>query len=99
MSVSAPASYTLIGGTIGAKPFTCAWRTPHMPAVGSTIFLPDRDAGAHPWLPMTVLAIGHYPGRTEVAISAAEEFSTEREESVLSQALAYSATAFAQAPR
>jgi hypothetical protein len=43
------ATYTLYGGFgPDGEELSTGWRTPFLPRLEDTIFLPDRDAGDHP---------------------------------------------------
>lgn len=90
------AAYTILGSDRDGQPLDIPWCTPHMPAVQDTVCLPDREAPDWPWRAMIVLAIAHFPDRTEVALSAAEDLTPERERDVFEQASAFSAEAFAR---
>jgi hypothetical protein len=92
----AHAAYTILGHDRDGQPQDIAWRTPHMPALGGTVMLPDRGADPeHPWRAMAVTGIAHYPNRTEVVLAAADELGREAEGEIFAQASEYAAAAFA----
>jgi hypothetical protein len=88
------ASYTILGCDRSGQPLDIPWRTPHMPTLDGTIFLPDRNAGEHPWRAMAITGIAHYPDRTEVVLSPADEIDHRTLAEIFEQASVYAAENF-----